>query len=73
LGIREQINILLVLAPDRIEVERGRIRYVAAVQIGNDGDVITYLILVGPSFLWINASVTETLGDQLTPASVLYK
>jgi hypothetical protein len=40
-----------VLAPARVEVERGRVSDIAASFVGNDGDVIADLILVRPAFL----------------------
>ena len=47
------IDVLLMLTSIRIKVEGSRIRHVAAGQIGNDRDVIPYLILVRPAFLRI--------------------
>src|SRR5262249_7135782 len=44
------INILLVLAPVGIEVERRRIRYVTTRIIGYDRDVIADLVLVRITF-----------------------
>jgi len=32
-----------------VQVKRGRIRYVAAGVIGDDGDVVPYLVLLWPS------------------------
>ena len=42
-----------MLSVVRIEVERSRVRHVAAGFIGNHGDIITYLALVGIAFEWI--------------------
>jgi hypothetical protein len=41
---------LLVLAVVRVEIERGRVRYIAPGIIRHDGDVIAYLILLRPAF-----------------------
>ena len=40
------INILLVLTVVRVEVECGRISHIAARLVGNNGDVIAYLVLI---------------------------
>ena len=45
------INVFLVLTAVRIEVERGRVSDVPTSLIGNDGNVIAYLILVRIAFL----------------------
>jgi hypothetical protein len=45
------INVLLVLASVRIEIERGSVGDVTACLVGNEGDVIADLILVRPAFL----------------------
>ena len=42
-----------MLSVVRIEVERSRVRHVAAGFIGNDGDVVAYLALVRIAFEWI--------------------
>ena len=47
------IDVLFVLTSRRIKVKRSRIRHVTASQVGYDGDVIPYLILVRPAFLRI--------------------
>lgn len=39
-----------MLAPGRVEVERGGIRNVAASVVGYDGDVIAYFVLLWPPF-----------------------
>jgi hypothetical protein len=39
-----------VLAPARVEVERGGIRHIGSGVIRYERDVIAYLILVGPAF-----------------------
>jgi hypothetical protein len=41
---------LFVLAIVRVEIERGRVRYVAPGIIRHDGDVIADLILLRPAF-----------------------
>jgi hypothetical protein len=51
-----------VLASIRIKVEGRRIRYVAAVQVGNNRDVIPYLVLVGASFLRIEGVAHRYIG-----------
>ena len=38
-----------MLSRRRIQVECGRIRYVAAGVIGDDGDVVPYLVLLWPA------------------------
>ena len=38
-----------MLSRGRVQVERGRIRYVAASVIGDDGDVVPYLVLLWPA------------------------
>lgn len=40
-----------MLAPVRVEVKRGRVSDVTTGFVGNDGNVVAYLILVRPSFL----------------------
>ena len=40
------INIFFVLIPVRVEVKRSRIRHVASRIIGNNRDIIAYLVLV---------------------------
>ena len=42
-----------MLSQGRIQVECGRIRYVAAGVIGDDGDVVAYLVLLWPSLCGI--------------------
>jgi hypothetical protein len=39
-----------MLAPARVEVERGGIRHIGSGVIRYERDVIAYLILVGPAF-----------------------
>jgi len=39
-----------VLSPVRVEVERGGIRHIAPCVIGNDRDVIAYLVLIRIAF-----------------------
>jgi hypothetical protein len=51
-----------VLASIRIKLGGRRIRYVAAVQVGNNGDVIPYLVLVGPAFLRIEGVAHRYIG-----------
>src|SRR2546427_469070 len=45
-----EIDVLFVLAPARVEVERSRIRHITTGMIRNDGDVVAYLVLVRPAF-----------------------
>ena len=44
------INIFLVLIPVRIEVKRSRIRHIAPSIVGDDGDIIAYLVLIRIAF-----------------------
>ena len=46
----------------RIKVERGRISYIAARVIGNDGDVVAYLVLVRIAFERIKRSTDRDVG-----------
>ena len=46
----------------RIKVERGRISYIAARVIGNDGDVVAYLVLVRIAFKRIKGSTDCDVG-----------
>ena len=39
-----------MLAPARVEVERGGIRHIGSGVIRYERDVVAYLILVGPAF-----------------------
>jgi hypothetical protein len=39
-----------MLAPARVEVERGGIRHIGSGVIRHERDVVAYLILVGPAF-----------------------
>ena len=39
-----------MLAPVRVEVKRGRVRYIASGFIGNHGDIVAYLVLVRIAF-----------------------
>jgi hypothetical protein len=47
------INIFLVLIPVRIEVKRSRIRHVGPSIVGDDRDIIAYLVLVRIALEWI--------------------
>ena len=40
------INVFLVLTVIRVEVECGRVSHVAARLVGNNGDVVAYLVLI---------------------------
>ena len=53
-----------MLSRGRVQVECGRIRYVAAGVIGDNGDVVAYLVL-----LWLALSRIEccTYGDVRRP------
>jgi hypothetical protein len=53
---------LLVLSSARIEVESGGIRHIAPRIVGNDGNVITYLALVGPTFERIKGIAHRHIG-----------
>jgi hypothetical protein len=44
------VNVLFVLTTGRVKVKRRRISHVTARVIRNDGDVITYLVLLWPAF-----------------------
>src|SRR6266446_1114847 len=44
------INVLLMLAPTRVEVESRRVRHIASSVVGHDSDVIAYLVLLRPAF-----------------------
>ena len=44
------INIFFVLIPVRIEVKRGRIRHIGPSIVGDDSDIIAYLVLVRIAF-----------------------
>src|SRR6266508_5290339 len=49
------IDVLLVLASVRVEVECSSIRDIATSLVGNDGDVIADLTLVRPAFLGVKS------------------
>ena len=51
-----------MLTSIRIKVEGSRIRHVAAGQVGNDCDVIAYLVLVRPAFLRIKGVAHRYIG-----------
>jgi hypothetical protein len=42
-----------VLTSGRVEIEGGSVSYITTGVVGNDGDVISDLILVRPSFLGV--------------------
>ena len=56
------INVLLVLTVVRVEVERGRVGYIASRVIRNDGDVVAYLVLVRIAFKRIKRSTDGDVG-----------
>ena len=45
-----EIDVLLLLSPARVEVKRGRVCDIAPGVIGHNGDVIAYLLLNRPAF-----------------------
>jgi hypothetical protein len=47
------IDIFFVLVSLRVEVKRGGVRHVTSGVIRNDGDIVTYLVLIGIAFEWI--------------------
>ena len=47
------INIFFVLVPVRVEVKRSRIRHVGPSIVGDDRDIIAYLVLVRIALEWI--------------------
>ena len=51
-----------MLSVVRIEVERSRVRYVAAGFIGNDGDIVAYLVLVGITLRRIKRVARSNIG-----------
>ena len=57
------INIFLVLIPVRIEVKRSRIRHIAPSIVGDDGDIIAYLILIRIPFERIKWVANRHIGS----------
>jgi hypothetical protein len=47
------VNVFFVLAPIRVEVKGGGVSHVPTGFIGNDGDIIAYLVLVRIPLEWI--------------------
>ena len=47
------VNVLFVLSKTGVEIECGGIRHIATGVVGNDGNVISYLVLLRPAFLRI--------------------
>ena len=57
------INIFLVLIPVRIEVKCSRIRHVAPSIVGDDSDVIAYLVLIRIAFERIKRVANRHIGS----------
>lgn len=51
-----------MLSVVRVEVKRGRVRYVTTGFIGNDRDIIAYLVLVRITFEWIKRIAHRHVG-----------
>jgi hypothetical protein len=47
------IDIFFVLVSLRVEVKRGGVRHVTSGVIRNDGDIVTYLVLVRVALKWV--------------------